>query len=188
MKWSSAAALLVGLLLGVAGTKVSLTKTGIAATPKEAEAVFDEIARGRYLVQVGGCNDCHTPGFMQAPGQIPEAEWLTGVSLGWRGPWGTTYAGNLRKRVHELTEDEWVSLLHVRKDMPPMPWFSVNSMTDADSRSLYRYLRHLGNAGEHVPAYVPPDQEPGTPYLSMNVQFAGEGAAVKELRMERPAK
>ena len=22
---------------------------------------------------------------------MPEAQWLTGDSLGWRGPWGTTY-------------------------------------------------------------------------------------------------
>ena len=43
-----------------------------------------------------GCNDCHTAGYMQKDGQVPETEWLTGDSMGWQGPWGTTYAANLR--------------------------------------------------------------------------------------------
>ena len=24
-----------------------------------------QLERGRYLVEIGGCNDCHTPGYMQ---------------------------------------------------------------------------------------------------------------------------
>jgi hypothetical protein len=31
--------------------------------------------------------------------------------------------------------------------------------------SIYRFLRHLGPAGEPVPAWVPPDQEPEGPYV-----------------------
>lgn len=176
-----------GVLLGAAGVNMMEEKEAVPVEKAAPPAAANEIARGRYLVQVGGCNDCHTPGFMQAPGQVPEQEWMTGVPLGWRGPWGTTYASNLRKRVHEMSEDEWVALLRVRKDMPPMPWYSVNSLAEPDARALYRYLHHLGNKGEHVPAYVPPGQEPTTPYLSMDVQFAGAGAAVKELRMEKPS-
>ena len=47
-------------------------------------------ARGRYLVRIGGCNDCHTGSYMEKTGAVPEQEWLTGDALGWRGPWGTT--------------------------------------------------------------------------------------------------
>ena len=55
------------------------------------------VERGRYLTHVAGCNDCHTPGYMQNGGpKLPEKDWLTGVPVGYQGPWGTTYAANLR--------------------------------------------------------------------------------------------
>ena len=44
-----------------------------------------ELARGRYLVMTSGCNDCHTAGYGPSGGKVPEAQWLTGDSLG-RGP------------------------------------------------------------------------------------------------------
>lgn len=44
-----------------------------------------ELARGRYLVKLGGCNDCHTPGYAQAGGKMPESDWLTGNPVGLRG-------------------------------------------------------------------------------------------------------
>lgn len=28
------------------------------------------LERGRYLVTIGGCNDCHTPGYPEAAGQV----------------------------------------------------------------------------------------------------------------------
>ena len=64
----------------------------------------DDIRHGRYLIQTTGCNDCHTPGYMQKDGQVPESEWLTGDAMGWQGPWGTTYPANLRLLAHSITE------------------------------------------------------------------------------------
>jgi mono/diheme cytochrome c family protein len=55
-----------------------------------------QVERGRYLIKIGGCNDCHTAGYAPAGGKVPESQWLTGDALCWRGPWGTTYATNLR--------------------------------------------------------------------------------------------
>lgn len=129
------------------------------------------LAAGKYLVQVGGCNDCHTPGWMQNPGKIPESQWLTGVPVGWRGPWGTTYAANLRQFVQTLDEDAWVKMARTRKSHPPMPWSVLNDMTEPDLRVLYQYIKHLGPAGETMPAYVPPDQTPKGPYLDMTVKM-----------------
>lgn len=156
-----------------------------AATPPAA-ATSEVLDRGRYLISVGGCNDCHTPGFMVTPFEVPESEWLQGVAVGWRGPWGTTYAANLRLRVQEMSEDEWVVLLRTRKAMPPMPWFSVSKLRDPDARAIYQYIRSLGPKGQHVPKYVPPTEQPATPYLSMDLQHAPPGHQVQELRMERP--
>lgn len=43
---------------------------------------------GRYLLQIAGCNDCRTAGYLMAPDEVPESTWLLGDSLGWNGPWG----------------------------------------------------------------------------------------------------
>src|ERR1700730_1683360 len=60
--------------------------------------------RGRYLVKVSGCNDCHTAGYTAKDGQVPEREWLKGDTLCWRGPWGTTDAANVRLYMQHVTE------------------------------------------------------------------------------------
>ena len=85
---------------------------------KDAAAV----ARGRYLVTVGGCNDCHSPKIMTAKGPVvdqtrllsghPANERLPALPAGvlapnkwgavttndetaWVGSWGTSFAANL---------------------------------------------------------------------------------------------
>jgi mono/diheme cytochrome c family protein len=140
-----------------------------ADAPKSQAAASKDLARGKYIVQIGGCNDCHTPGYAMSGGKVPEKDWLTGDQLGWRGPWGTTYPVNLRLYMQKRTEAEWVQTARSLQTRPPMPWFALNAMTDADLRALYRYIRHLGPAGSEAPAYVPPDKEPKPPF----VQFPG---------------
>jgi mono/diheme cytochrome c family protein len=127
----------------------------------------DPVERGRYLVKIGGCNDCHTVGWPQTGGQIAEKDWLTGSQLGWRGPWGTTYASNLRLFMQTLSEDEWVKLAQTAQFRPPMPWFTLHMITEPDLRAMYRFIISLGPAGQPAPAYLPPDQEPQGP----SVQF-----------------
>ncbi|OQW31776.1 MAG: cytochrome C [Nitrospira sp. SG-bin1] len=116
--------------------------------------------RARYVITIAGCNDCHTTGYAEAGGKIPEKDWLKGDSMGWRGPWGTTYASNLRLYMHNLSEDQWIKVSRSVEFRPPMPWFVLRVMTEQDLRAIYRFIRNLGPAGEPAPAYVPPDQEP----------------------------
>lgn len=138
---------------------------GAAMNPAGAGTTASEtLDRGRYLVQIAGCNDCHTPGYLLSEGKVPEEQWLTGDSFGWRGPWGTTYAPNLRLLIKDLTEDQWVTLAKNLKARPPMPWFNLNIMKEEDMRAIYQYIRHLGPGGKPAPAYVPPDQEPPPPF------------------------
>lgn len=137
--------------------------TSRAVTPHVAADSPEEA--GRYLVIVAGCNDCHTDGYLATDGDVPEADWLTGSPLGWRGPWGTTYAANLRLRASEMSEDDWVAQLHNRRALPPMPWVNVRQLSDQDARAMYRYIRSLGAAGEHMPAAVAPGKEPTGPYM-----------------------
>jgi mono/diheme cytochrome c family protein len=122
------------------------------------------LERGRYLTQIGGCNDCHTPGYLLSEGNVDESRWLTGDRFGWRGPWGTTYAANLRLLLAGLTEDQWVLKARTLRARPPMPWYTLNQMAEEDLRALYRYVRHLGPAGQEAPAYLPVGQEPAPPF------------------------
>ena len=85
--------------------------------------------RGRYLLKISGCNDCHTPGYAQSGGAVPEKEWLTGDSLGWRGPWGTTYPSNLRRYMQTISEEQWLARAKTRQYRPPMPWFALRDMS-----------------------------------------------------------
>ena len=142
-----------------------LPLTVAAATSALADAPDPQsLERGRYLAAIGGCNDCHTPGYLLSDGKVDEALWLTGDSFGWRGPWGTTYPPNLRLVLAPLTEDQWVARARTLRARPPMPWYTLNQMAEADLRDLYRFIKHLGPAGEPAPAYVPPGQEPATPF------------------------
>ena len=138
----------------------------LAALPvaaQEKKKADPQVERGRYLVRIAGCNDCHTPNYPQSGGKVPESEWLTGDALGWRGPWGTTYATNLRLYMQDLTEEQWVQKGKTLSARPPMPWFNVRDMSTSDLRALYRYIRHLGPTGKPAPAFVPPEQAPKGP-------------------------
>jgi len=157
--------------IGLYATRLILAAV-VAAAPwtaraadKAKPAAAAQLARGNYLVRIGGCNDCHTPGYAFSGGQVPEAQWLTGDSLGWRGPWGTTYPANLRMYMQNLTEAQWLKAAKALQTRPPMPWFSVRQMSDGDLRAIYAFIRHLGPGGQTAPAYVPPDKEPPPPFV-----------------------
>jgi hypothetical protein len=84
------------------------------------------VERGKYLVTVGGCNDCHTPKIFTAAGPVPDTTrtlsgnpstsplpdlpkgvlgpngWgalTTGDLTAWAGPWGVSFAYNLTPDV-----------------------------------------------------------------------------------------
>src|SRR5690606_36569311 len=116
----------------------------------------------RYLAQ--WCNDCHTADYAQKESAVEEDKWLMGVPLGWRGPWGTTYASNLRLSLKNFSEDDWVRYARSLKTRPPMPYWALNKMKEEDLRSLYRFITHLGPAGEPMPQYVLPGEEPRTAF------------------------
>jgi|MudIll2142460700_1097286.scaffolds.fasta_scaffold211914_3 mono/diheme cytochrome c family protein len=129
------------------------------------QAGTKDIERGRYLVMITGCNDCHTENFMVGGGNVPEKDRLTGGKLGWRGAWGTTYPANLRLYFDEITEEQWIQVAKEIQRRPPMPYFALNAMTPADVKAIYRYIRALGPAGEPAPKFVPADREPPQPYV-----------------------
>lgn len=104
-------------------------------------------------------------GYTESAGKVDESKWLLGDRLGWRGPWGTTYASNLRLAVKDMTAEQF--MVRVRSPLrPPMPWFGLVAMRDGDVKAIYAYLKYLGPAGEPAPAYLPPDQAPAGPFVT----------------------
>lgn len=103
----------------IAAVCVALPLTGLLLAAKSpGDSVKERIARGKYLVQFGGCSDCHTPVKMGPNGPEPDltrylsghpaeaqfppppklgGPWFaaTGGFTAWAGPWGISYAFNL---------------------------------------------------------------------------------------------
>lgn len=131
-------------------TKPLKSKSGFYFKMKSVE-------KGRYLVKKLGCNDCHTAGYLQSKGNVPENKWLAGDTIGWRGPQGTSYGSNLRLIIDAFTEEEWIEMAKTLKTRPPMPHPILNAMNHEDLRAIYWFIRYLGPRGEPAPAFEPPD-------------------------------
>jgi hypothetical protein len=108
------------LMMGFLAIAV-LLETGCSAPEQEGAVTRSPVERGKYLVTLGGCNDCHTPKNFTPQGPVPdETRLLAGhpadaklpeftpdmVAPGkWYlfnshltagvGPWGISYAANL---------------------------------------------------------------------------------------------
>jgi mono/diheme cytochrome c family protein len=138
---------------------------GAMLAPFAAAADGISIEEGKRVAIIGGCNDCHTQGYAESGGQLDPSKALKGSVVGFQGPWGTTYPANLRLKLSTMAEDDFVEYAHEMKTRPPMPWFGLNAMTDAELRSFYRYVKSLGEPGGPAPDYVPPGQQPQTPFI-----------------------
>ncbi|MDB6132171.1 MAG: fdhC [Verrucomicrobiales bacterium] len=167
-----------GVLIAILSLSQPLWQPAVKADAAPFSAP-DPIARGKYLVATAGCNDCHTPGFMQMGTKVPESEWLKGVPVGWQGPWGTTYGSNLRQHLAAFPEAEvWIRMVRSREGLPPMPWASLHAMTDGDLTALHAYIRSLPVTGSVMPPALPPGTAPATPYMVMEPVMPGPPKAV----------
>jgi mono/diheme cytochrome c family protein len=122
------------------------------------------VERGRYVVKITGCNDCHTVGYAEHGGTVPVSDWLTGATVGFKGPWGVSYPANLRLTVQSMTEEQWLHFARTER-LPPMPWFALRDMSDDDLRAVYGFIRSLGSKGARVPAAVAPGAPVNTPFI-----------------------
>jgi len=157
-------ATLLSLPLALATLLFVALGNGRVGVPAPAATTDPQIARGRYLVAFGGCNDCHTAGWRESDGTLPVARWMTGTKIGYRGPWGTVYPPNVRLLFYEMSEDAWLFSTRTRGGKPPMIWHDLRFLTSDDRRAIYAFVRSLGRAGESAPDDVPPGREPKTPY------------------------
>jgi cytochrome c553 len=139
-----------------------------AQTPPAAESAVE---RGRYLVGITGCHDCHSPKTIDmkpdperplsgrpattkvpssAAGEVHASEDLTA----WTGGWGQSVASNLTPdRATGLgtryTEAKFLQTMRTGKKpegiqlLPPMPTAVYQNMKDEDLKAIYAYLLTL---------------------------------------------
>lgn len=158
MRWTGRTTLVAAIGSGVvAALAISCASMKAAAPP------MSQLDRGKYLVSVLGCVDCHTPGAFY--GFPDTTRMLSGSELGWTGPWGTTYPRNLTSDSTGLaawTEDDIVTAIRTgqRPDhtpiLPPMPWPMYSHLSDDDAHAVAAYVKTLTAVVHHAPDRLPP--------------------------------
>ncbi|MGE5175367.1 MAG: c-type cytochrome [Hyphomicrobiales bacterium] len=143
-----------------------------AAAPAPAE---DPLVRGAYLVQVVGCENCHTPGGLY--GTPDAARRLSGSDVGWKGVWGVRYAPNLTPDamtgLGRWSEDDIVRAIKLaeRPDSThiatPMPWFHFVFFTDEDAHAIAKYLKSIPPIAHKVPPSALPGQRASGPVIEV---------------------
>lgn len=167
------AALAALLLVALASTSCFKHTNEDAASLRVTEP--DPVARGQYLVRSIGCEDCHTPGTFY--GKPDTTRMLAGSELGWKGPWGTTYARNLTPDsatgLGKWSEADIVNALHEgrRPDgtalLPPMPWFDFVWLSQEDAHAIARYLKTIPPVVHKVPDKLKPGAKPKGSYWEL---------------------
>ena len=64
-----------------------------------------------------------------------------------------------------MSEGEWLTLARTAQARPPMPWYTLQQMTEQDLRAIYRFIRSLGKAGPSAPQFIAPDHSPVQPFI-----------------------
>jgi mono/diheme cytochrome c family protein len=146
---------------------------GVAAVigigPHAAAAADRQVERGKYLVVVAGCGDCHTPGGLT--GKADASKTLGGSDVGFAVPGLGVFVGR------NLTPDKatglgnWTAIqivtaltTGVRPDgrvlAPAMPWESFAHLTRTDALAIVAYLKSLPPVNNAVPGPFGPNEKP----------------------------
>jgi mono/diheme cytochrome c family protein len=147
-----------------------------------------QVERGRYLVQITGCHDCHSPkiegmtpdlkrSLSGRPGTTPlptaaKGEVHASLDLtAWQGPWGSSVASNLTPDPAtgigtRYNEASFITTMRAGKKpngtmiLPPMPSDVYKNMTDDDLKAIFAYLRTIPAIRNAVYAGITPAPAP----------------------------
>jgi mono/diheme cytochrome c family protein len=147
MRFSAIRCFVAVVVLGTIASFLPACQTNKADDPAPAASVNDPpaspVERGKYLVAIGSCNDCHTPFKLGErgpepdmsrmlsghpefaklpPAPAPQGPWIwngSATNTAFHGPWGTTYAFNLTPDVNTglgiWTEEMFVKAMRTGK-------------------------------------------------------------------------
>lgn len=117
--------------------------------------------RGKYLVAIAGCTDCHTP--QDSHGQpLPGMDFGGGFVLD--GPWGRVASANITPDPSGIpyydqamfTSAMRTGFVGARKLNQIMPWHVYRGMTDEDIAAIFAYLKTLKPVRHRVDNTEPP--------------------------------
>ena len=142
-------------------------------TPTDERTLEDEVVRGKYLLTVAGCTDCHTP---QEKGAPIEGKHLAG-GFEFRFPNGailrsTNLTPDQQTGIGSWTEEAFVQRFKnydaaeaTATTLGPddfntlMPWSMYAGMKEEDLRAIYKYLMSLEPNNNKVERYTAPAPE-----------------------------
>ena len=127
------------------------------------------VVRGKYLVTIASCHDCHTPGFFL--GKPDMARYLGGSDVGFELPGlGVFYGPNLTPDkatgLGDLSDAQVVAAIQkgARPDgrllAPIMPYHAFAALTKQDVEAIVAFLRSVPAVQNKVPGPFGPTETP----------------------------
>ena len=128
-----------------------------------------EIERGKYLVTLGSCTDCHTPGYFF--GKPDTTRYLGGSEVGFEIPGlGVFYGPNLtpdKETGLGQWSTEYIATAITkgrrpdgRELAPSMPWQAFANLTRQDVLAIASFLKSLPPVKNKVPGPFGPNEKP----------------------------
>jgi len=145
-----------------------------------------QIARGKYLVTLGGCNDCHTPGYFR--GQPDMSRFLGGSDVAFEIPGLGVFVGpnitpDKETGIGNWSRDQIVTAIQTGKRpdgrilAPVMPWHAYGQLTADDAQAIAAFLQSLEPLSHKVPKPVTPGEKVST--FMLRIVPPGRTAAAK---------
>lgn len=130
----------------------ALTVAGAALALLPHAQAESQIDRGKYLVVVASCNDCHTPGFFL--GKPDTAKYLGGSDVGFEIPGLGVFAGrnitpDKETGLGNWTDEQIATAITTgkrpdgRQLAPIMPYAAFSYMTKEDVAAIVAFLRSI---------------------------------------------
>jgi mono/diheme cytochrome c family protein len=153
------------LIMGGAALVAASLQPGVACADSA------QVARGKYLVRLAGCGDCHTPGYFM--GKPDMTRYLAGSDIGFEVPGvGTVVGRNLtpdkETGIGGWTLEQITTAFRtgVRPDgrvlSPIMPWAAYASMTQRDADAIAVFLKTLPPVKHKIPGPFMANEKPTT--------------------------
>jgi len=152
------------LLFAAAAALVLATMASVAGAASKRV-----IERGKYLVTLGGCLDCHTPGYFF--GKPDMARYLGGSDVGFELPGLGTFVGpNLTPDkatgLGNWTDQQVVAAIQTgarpdgRMLAPIMPYHAFANLAPQDVQAIVAFLRSIPPVSNKVPGPFGPTEKP----------------------------
>jgi mono/diheme cytochrome c family protein len=127
-----------------------------------------QLTRGKYLVTLGGCNDCHTPGYFL--GKPDMSRFLGGSDLGFEIPGVDVFIGpnitpDKETGIGSWTREQIVTAMQAgerpggRILAPVMPWRAFAQLTSDDAMAIAAFLQSLDPVDNKVPGPFKPGEK-----------------------------